>query len=496
MTRKTILFALLAGIVSAGQPREAAFRYQMEFATLIGGSEYDDLREIIVLSDGSLLLGGQTVSEDFPVTRGVVQTKYAGERAGSGHPGRYGGDCSLVRLSADGRRILGATYFGGSRQERDVYGMAVDRNGNIVITTATRSPDIPTTSGAFQRRYGGGVADALVAKLSGDLKQVIWCTYVGGSDDESPRGGLAIDDLGDVYVVGNTMSPDFPTTRGTVGPRWTGDQDAFIVKLRSDGSGPVWSTLLGGRRWDGIIGVQVDAARRVFVAGHTQSRDFPVTGGAAQTRHGGASDSFLAALSADATRLLYATYLGGGGNEFSEHRLALLPGGGLLLSGATSSKDFPTTPEALQRSLRGKSSGFLTKLEPGGSRLGWSTYIGASVSEFFLMPLTDSAGNIYVVGYSESPDFPVTAGALQTRYGGDGDGVFAVLSPGGSKLLYATYLGGKGQDLIRSLAFGRNGEIYLVGKTSSDDFPVTPGAAQVKRKGQPDAFVVKLVSVR
>ncbi len=119
-------------LAAPGELSANSFRYRVEFSTLLGGSEYDDLREIIPLPDGSLLLGGQTVSADFPVTEGAVQGRYGGEPAGRGHSGVYGGDCVLARLSAEGREILAATFFGGSKQERDVYGKY--RDGNVVKT--------------------------------------------------------------------------------------------------------------------------------------------------------------------------------------------------------------------------------------------------------------------------------------------------------------------------------------------------------------------------
>jgi len=479
-----------------GSPSAGLPRYGIEFATRIGGSEYDDLREVILLSDGSIMLGGQTMSTDFPVTDGVFQPKYGGEPAGTGHLGVYGGDCYVTRLSADGRRVVASTFFGGSKQERSVYGMALDSQGNIVITTTTRSSNMPTTEGAFQRKFGGGAADVVVAKLSSDLKKLIWCTYIGGADNESPRGGLAIDEQDNVYVVGSTRSPNFPTTAGVVGPKSKGDYDAFIVKLKPDGSGLVWSTLLGGRGHDGLMGVQVDRTGNVFVAGHTGSDDFPVTRGTAQPRRGGKSDCFLAALSPDAKKLLYATYLGGRENEFAEHRLALLTDSSVLLAGVTSSSDFLTTPRAFQRQLRGKTSGFLTRLSDDGKALSFSTLLGGSGSGFFLMPTTDADGNIFVVGHTTSRDFPVTPGALQSSYGGNGDGALAVLNPDASKLLYATYLGGKDNDLLRSIALGRNGEVYLVGNTSSSDFPFTTSLAPETAKRSQDAFVVKLVPLK
>jgi hypothetical protein len=168
----------------------------------------------------------------------------------------------------------------------------------------------------------------------------------------------------------------------------------------------------------------------------------------------------------------------------------------VLLTGVTSSPDFPTTANAFQRALKGRNDGFLTRLSADGKRFVFSTLLGGSGTEFYLMPTLDPKGNILVVGTTGSPDFPVTPDAVQKAYGGGGDGgdgVLAILSPDGSKLLYATYLGGSGDDLIRSLALGPNGEVYLVGSTSSADFPVTAGALQTKIGGGPaDAFVVKL----
>ena len=496
--------ACLAALVLALLTQAAGadeYRYKVVWATYVGGSEYEQLREVIPYPDGSVLVGGQTSSPDLAVTPGAVQARYAGEPAGTGHGGIYGGDCFLMHLSADGRKVLACTYFGGSKQERNVYGMGLDRGGNIVIASATRSPDLPTTEGAFQRTYGGPPSDWMVAKLSADLKRLLWCTYVGGSGDDFPRGGLAVDNDDNVYVVGGTASPNFPTTPGVFQRERKGVRDAAVVKLKADGSGLVFSTLLGGGDWDGLMGVRVDPSGNFHVAGHTRSADFPVTPGAPQPGYAGKSVCFMTGFSADASRLVYSTYLGGAENEFAEHRPALAPDGSVLLTGVTASPDFPTMPGALQRGLKGETDGFLARLSKDGRRLVFSTLLGGSDGEFFLMPTFDARGNILICGTSRSADFPVTPGALQQTFAGtsgkwDGDGVVAILSPDGARLLYATYLGGKGADLIRSLAVGPKGEIWLVGSTSSPDFPVTRGAHQTKMGGASDAFVVKLVPVQ
>lgn len=495
----SLLAALvLPGPVWAESPAAGSPRYEIAWATYLGGSRDEQLREIIVYPDGSLLLGGQTNSNDLPTTPGAVQQVYGGEEPPSGHPGVVGGDCFLAHLSADGSKILAATYLGGSKQERNVYGMALDASGNVVITSATRSPDLPTRPGAFQRQYGGPPSDWMAAKLSADLKQLIWATYLGGSGDDFPRGGLAVDAEDNVYIVGETVSKDFPTTPRAYQTRPRGDRDAAIVKLRPDGSGLTFSTLLGGSRWDGLMGIRVDAAGDLYVAGHTQSGDFPVTNGSAQGRLAGQSDCYLAKVSADGARLLYATYLGGAENEFAEHRPCLLADGSVLLTGVTASSSFPTTSGAYQKELRGETDGFLTKISPDGKQLVFSTFLGGSGGEFFLMPTPDAGGNIFLVGTSGSRDFPVTSDALQIGLrrkadAKDDDGLLAVLSPDGSQLIYAAYLGGTGDDLIRSIALGPDGAVYLVGSTSSPDFPATSLACQTAMRGKSDGFVVKLV---
>ncbi len=476
--------------------------YEIAYATYLGGSAWDQAREIIPQKDGTLLVGGMTASSNMPTTPGVVQPKYAGDDPSLGHGGVIGGDAFLVRLGPDGAKILTATYFGGSKQERGVYGMLLDSRGNIVIGSATRSPDVPTTRGSYQPKYGGGQADMYAAKLTPDMKRILWCTYVGGSRTDWPRGGLALDREDNVYLVGGTDSGDFPATAGAFQRDRKGERDASIVKLSADGSKLLFHTLLGGSSWDGLMGIHVDGRGDVYVAGHTRSADFPVSPGAPQSEPAAKSDCFVAKLSSDGSRLVYSTYLGGRENEFAEHRPWLGADGTLLLTGVTSSPDFPTTAGAFQRVLKGKNDGFITKVAADGKSFAFSTLLGGSSGgEFYLTPTPDRDGNVFVAGHSTSTDFPVTSNALQSiRRGGrgpqQGDGVLAVLSPDGSRLLYATYLGGSGDDLIRSVALGPNGEVYLAGSTASADFPVTPQAVQRKLAGNADAFVVKLVPKR
>jgi hypothetical protein len=479
-------------VCAAAQER---FRYELGYATYLGGSRWDQAREVLPAADGSVLVGAQTNSADMPTTAGVVQPAYAGDDPDLGHGGVYGGDCFLSRLSPDGSRILAATYFGGSKQERNVYGMELDRAGNLVITSMTRSRDVPTTAGCFQSRHGGGRGSTFVAKLSADLTQLLWCTYLGGSADESPRGGLALDANDNVCVFGTTASGDFPTTPGAYGRRRNGPRDAFVAKLKADGSGLVWSTLYGGSADDYMLGGRIDDAGNVHFAGHTTSDDLPLADGGAQPKRGGNHDGYVVKLSSDGSRPIHVTYVGGRENEFPEHRLCMTPDGGVLLPGVTGSRDFPTTPGVFGRELRGKNDAFLTRLSADGTRFVFSTLLGGSATEFCLMPTLLPGGQIMLVGQGDSRDLPITPGSIQPRFGGGrSDGWLAILSADASRLLYCTYLGGSGDDMIRSLALHPSGDVYLVGHTSSSDFPVTESAAQKKfGGGNGDTFVVKLV---
>ena len=477
------------------------FRYVVQYATYLGGEAWDQAREVIPYPDGTVLIGAMSASANMPTTEGVVQPRYAGDDPSLGHGGVIGGDGYLARISADGSKILAATYFGGSKQERGVYGMLLDSQGNIVIGSATRSPDMPTTDGAYQTRYGGPDADMYAAKLSVDLQKILWCTYFGASKNDWPRGGIALDGQDNVVIVGGTNSKDFLTTENAYQRELKGERDAAVVKLSADGSRLIFSTLLGGSSWDGLMGAQFDRSGNVYVAGHTRSSDFPVTPGAPQANLSGKSDCFLAKLSADGSELIYSTYLGGKENEFAEHRPWLGRDGSFLLTGVTGSAGFPATAGAYQKKLQGKTDGFLTKMSPDGRRFAFSTLLGGSGGEFFLTPTPDADGNIFMVGHTTSEGYPITPGALQSQYGGgkrqwDGDGAVAVLSADGSRLLYSTFFGGSGDDLIRSVALGPNGEVYLVGSTTSPDFPVTANAVQRSLKGNADAFIVKLVPAR
>jgi hypothetical protein len=418
----------------------------------------------------------------MPTTSGAYQRAYGGGV----------GDSYLGILSADGSRLEAATYFGGSGMERPPYGIELASNGDVVFTSGTTSPNLPVSAGAYRAALHAPVpapGDGYVCRISGDLRTLRWCTYTGGG---WPRGGLLLDQQDNVVVAGNVTGGGFTTTAGVVQAAARGVNDGFVLTLGADGRSALSSTRLGGT---GTAGTEVALSLQRFpngdlsVVGISQSSDFPVTTGAAQTASLGSSDTYIARLTPSAGTLVYSSLLSGSAAETTERRHALLPDGAVVVAGVTSS---PTLPGAAG-SLRGSSDGFVARLDPGGIRFGFVRYLGGSGTEHTLGPVVDAAGRLYLYGSTTSGDYPTTTDALQPAHrGGPTDAFLVILEPDGS-LGYATYLGGSGEELIRGIVLGPSGEIYLVGRTTSDDFPVTAAAFQRKRAGDHDGFIVKLI---
>jgi hypothetical protein len=376
--------------------------------------------------------------------------------------------------------------------------MAITSNGDIVFTSGTASPDLPTSAASYRPSLHPapipGAGDGYVCRISGDLRTMRWCTYTGGG---WPRGGLAVDAQDNVVVVGNAYASSiFATTVGVVQPQARGATDAFVLKLSADGRQAIWSTRLGGTEPTGSPQpVEVAGSAKVYpngdvsVIGVSQSTNFPTTGGAAQTASTGPYDAFAVRLSASGSSIVYSTLLGGSGDDGASHPHVLLPDGSIVFASTTWSADLPFASGA----RRGTNDGYVAKLNSAGTAFLFVRYFGGSGTEHVLGPAVDAQGRVYVVGGTTSQDFPVTADAIQPSYGGGtSDGFLVVLEADGS-VRYATYLGGSGTDLIRGAAVGPGGEVYLIGGTDSDDLPVTPNALQATRRGSEDGILAKLI---
>jgi hypothetical protein len=278
---------------------------------------------------------------------------------------------------------------------------------------------------------------------------LVYATYIGTRAGDNEYGtGIAVDSSGSVYVTGITMSADFPITPGAF-QKSLGSVHAFVTKLNAEGTGLVYSTYLGGSDYEESTGIKVDSAGNAYVTGRTYSKDFPTTPGVVQPVYGGGrSDVFVAKLNATGSALVYSTFLGGGDLD-RPYGIAIDPSGNAYVAGATRSSDFPVTPKAFQRVLRGDWDAFVAKLDGTGTSLVYSTYLGGSDSDGAPGIAVDASGNAYVAGSARSVDFPTTPGAFQgprTPYGG---AFVTKVNAAGDALIYSTILGEGGLAVSR-----------------------------------------------
>ncbi len=305
---------------------------------------------------------------------------------------------------------------------------------------------------------------------------------------------VALDTRGNTYVVGSTAATDLPTM-GAIDTSLGGDHDAFVAKLNGAGA-LVYSTYLGGSHYDSSQAIAVDATGAAYVAGETgfaDTDDFPVTPGAFQTQFGGAADVFVAKLAPDGASLVYATYLGGALSYDGATGIAVDATGRAYVCGATV-QNFPTV-NALQPQPAGGAEGFLARINPAGSSLEYSTYVGGTGNDACTSIALLANGQCVTAGYTTSLDLP-TRNPVQAQNGGLTDAFVAVCDPDGSALTFCTYLGGSQNDSGYGCAADPAGHVYCTGNTYSPDFPVK-NPIDTSHCGDgadacPDAFVCEM----
>jgi hypothetical protein len=455
----------------------------LTYSTYLGGSGFDDQGlGIAVDTAGSAYVAGFTDSTGFPTTAGAFQPT----------PGGFGfSDAFVTKLDPTGAALVYSTYLGGAGFD-EILGITVDAAGNAYVTGDTGSSNFPTTAGAFQPTSGG--SSAFVTKLNATGAALVYSTYLGGGGID--RGfGIAVDAAGNAYVTGDTGSTDFPTTAGAFQTTLLGIADAFVTKLNATGAALVYSTYLGGSDIDRGFGIAVDADGNAHVTGFSGSSDFPTTAGAFQQTSRD-DDAFLTKLDPTGAALVYSTYLGGSGGD-AGRGIAVDAAGNTYVTGETDSRDFPTTGGAFQPIFVGSDfNAFVTKLDPTGAALVYSTYLGGSDFDVTQGIAVDAAGNAYVTGETSSSDFPTTAGAFQSTRRGPSDAFVTKLNATGAALAYSTYLGGSDIDRGFGIAVDAAGNAYVTGVAFSTDFPTTEGAFQPTFGGGfGDAFAAKITDV-
>jgi hypothetical protein len=446
------------------------------WSTFLGGGVVDVGLGVDWILGGPPIVVGYTNSWDFPATPGVYDLSY-----------NFGTDVFVSELSVYGG-LFWSTFLGGGVDDA-AYDVALDADHCPVLTGTTQSTDFPTTVGAFDRTHNGS-DDVFIAKLNTTGTALLWSMFLGGANSER-AAALALDESGNVFVTGPTMSVGFPTTVGAYDRTYNFGYDAFVTCVSSSGATLLWSTFLGGGAEDLGCGIALDADGRATVAGLTTSPEFPTTPGAFDLTHNGDYDAFVTKLNESGSGLVWSTFAGGNDKDTCAD-LVIDPFGCPVISGYTESADFPTTPGAYDLALGGDHDAFVTRLTSTGSGLLWSTYLGGSADEYARGLASDAYGRIILTGATYSSDFPSTSDAFDPTYNQNGDAFVARLARTGTELEYGTFLGGVGNDSGHDAMIDPVGCLLLTGFTASTNFPVTPGVYDETYNGGGDAFVVRM----
>jgi hypothetical protein len=385
-------------------------------STYLGAGASDSASSITIDPSGNVYVTGYTYSSNFPTTTGAYDQKF--------NSTDYA-DIFISKLSPDLTTLLASTFLGGGEND-SATALMTDAAGNVYVTGWTFSDNFPTTTGAFDQKYNSTHRrDAFISKLSADLSTLLISTFLGGGGGEW-TSSMTMDRTGNIYVTGWTASDNFPVTTGAYDQKFnsSGYTDAFISKFSPDLSALLASTFLGGGGGEWTTAIAIDQSGDVYVTGGTGSDNFPITPGAYDEvfNSSGYPDAFISKLSSDLSILFASTYLGGGNIETTSS-LAIDATGNIYVSGWTISDNFPITIGAYDVIFNssGYSDAFISKLNADLTSLLASTYLGGGGGEWVAAMTIDTAGNVYVTGWTGSDNFPTTDSAYSIILRGDID---------------------------------------------------------------------------
>jgi hypothetical protein len=453
------------------------------YSTYIGGNEVEYAYDVELDNNNNLIIVGQTNSTDFP-KENAFQSQFNGYY-----------DTFVLKLNSDGTSLLFSSYIGGSENE-SIAACDLDSNGYIYVTGWTWSDDFPITPNAYNSTIN--IQDAFVCRLNPTGTELNYSTYVGGGILDW-GSDIIVNDEGIAYVIGSTISPDFPTTPGSYDQEYNWTGDTFVFGLESDGSKLNCSTFIGGDSNAGYgdqgFGITLDNNNNVCITGITQSLDFPTTEDAFDRNYNSgqttqSSAIFISKFNAGLTRLLHSTFFEGSGNDWVSN-IFIDSENNTYITGQSTSDDFPVTADAFDSSLNGMNDGFITKFNWNLTDLLYSTFFGGNDYERVDGAAFDQNNNIIMVGWTTSIDFPVTEGAHDTTFNGISDLFITVMNLDSGSLLYSSYLGGSQVEYTYCTTFDRFGFVYMAGLTLGG-FPTTPGCYKPNYIGGPyDAFALK-----
>ncbi len=451
------------------------------YSTFLGGSGTESIRAVAVSPSGEATVVGSASLTSFPTTPGAFSTTAGG-----------GSDVVVTRLSANGASLVYSTYLGGSGGDT-AQDVGLDSFDQPTVVGWTTGP-FPTTPGAYDTT-ANGFQDIFVTRLSANGASLVYSTVLGGSaTDTAPT--VFVDAFGIATLAGITTSPDYPTTPGAADttPSGAGIFDAIVTCVGPTGATLPYSTVLGGGSGEYGGSVAVDAGGVATLVGSSFSPGL-ATPGAFDTTNAGGPDAFVARIPLGGGPVLAFTYLGGTSMELgwgAAHDGAGLP----TVAGysQTLGTGFPTTTGPFGTG----DTTFVTRFDPTLASLVYSTQIGGTMlvlpaiaNQKFGFAL-DSAGAA-LVGGAATIGLPVQAGGYDPSFNGAPDGFVVKLSPAGTAIQYATYLGDVGGDQVNGLALTPSGGVVVAGETVNSTFPTTSGAYDTTYNfGFNDGFVASL----
>jgi len=478
-------------VAGVDRSREVVIDPTLSYSTYLGGTADDSVNAVAVDQFGRAYVTGNTLT-GFP-TKNPRQ-------------GNQGGiDAFVTKLFSTGGGLIYSTYLGGGSSDVG-NAIAVDSFGSAYVAGSTSSTDFPVTPGTFVSP-AHDQNNGFVTKLSPSGSTLVYSLLLAAGDEDDITA-MALDSQHRVYVTGFTCSTNFPVKNASQPVTNSqncadGGGDAFVTRINATGTDLDYSTYLDGTFSSFGSGIAVDSTFHAYVTGRTASADFPTTPGAFQRTFKGAvipgdphdtheDNAFVTKFSADGRTLVYSTFLGGTFDDVAA-AIAVDASNRAYVTGTASSKDFPITAGAFQKTLRGASDAFVTKLQADGKGLIYSTFLGGSGADGGTSIAVDSLNRAHVVGSTNSTDFP-RVNPIQANFGGGPQDAFATrLSSTGGVLFYSTYLGGTGNDSANCVRLDSSGNAYIGGSTSSANFRTTTGAFSRTLKGSSDGWVAKIV---
>jgi len=463
-------------------------------STFLGAGQNDRGYAIAIDSSGNVFVTGYT--GDY--------TPYLAATSGAYDESHNSGvDLFVSKFSDDLTSLSASTFFGGAKYDYG-YAIAIDSSDNVFVSGETTSTDLPTTDGAYNESQNGGNTDAFVSKFSNDLTSLSASTYLGGDGSDYNKGSIAIDSSGNVFVSGHTTSSNFPTTDGAYDESWTdaSTTNTFVSKFSNDLTSLSASTFVS-TSYRNYGAIAIDSSDNVFVAAVTPSGFATTDGAYDESFNGNNYDGHVSKFSNDLTSLSASTYLGGSGQNEIPYDMAIDSSGNVFVTGRTGydDTDFPTTSGAYDESQNGNTDAFVSKFSNDLTSLSASTFLGGSRIDIAHGIAIDSSDNVFVTGETRSMSnpaiglvaFPTTDGAYDRSRNGSPDAFISKFSNDLTSLSASTFLGGGigHANYGYAITIDSSGNVFVIGETTSTDFPTTDGAYDESWNGGADVIVSK-----